>query len=407
MIFWLLAALLTGLVAVVLVPPLTGRVRGRAEPGPAGLAVYRAQLAELKRDLERGVVAEAEAAALTVEIERRMLKAALTLEPEASAWAARPGAGIAAAVLVPAAALALYFALGRPGLPGQPQLALGEPPAAASDPQAAEITGLVGELERRMAARPDDPVGWRLLAHAQGSLGRYAGSATSYARAVAVGAGDAGTLAAWGEALVLVAGGTVSPPAEEIFRRALDADPKEPRARYYQGLVRLQAGDPTGALALWRPLAVEAPVDAPWSGFLEARIRLAEAMAAPAGPSEEEVVAAAELSPQERDAAIRGMVERLAGRLQREPGDLEGWLRLAHAYGVLGEADRRRGVLERAAALAPDRADLQLALAEAESTSGATEAAVKRLETLLRALPRDAPERAAAEAELNRLRDRK
>ena len=101
-----------------------------------------------------------------------------------------------------------------------------------------------------------------------------------------------------------------------------------------------------------------------------------------------------------------GMVERLAGRLEREPGDLEGWLRLAHAYGVLGEADRRRGALERAAALAPDRADLQLALADAEAAGGTPEAAAERLERLLRGLPADAPERPAVEAELNRLRDR-
>ena len=44
MIFWLIAAPLTGLVAALLVPPLIGRVRRRASPGEAALAVYRAQL---------------------------------------------------------------------------------------------------------------------------------------------------------------------------------------------------------------------------------------------------------------------------------------------------------------------------------------------------------------------------
>ena len=42
---------------------------------------------------------------------------------------------------------------------------------------------------------------------------------------------------------------------------------------------------------------------------------------------------------------IRGMVERLAARLEQQPDDKEGWARLAHAYDVLGETDKaeRRG----------------------------------------------------------------
>ena len=46
MILWLVAALLTGVVAALLVPPLIGRTAPRAR-GDTGLSVYRAQLAEL------------------------------------------------------------------------------------------------------------------------------------------------------------------------------------------------------------------------------------------------------------------------------------------------------------------------------------------------------------------------
>ena len=37
---------------------------------------------------------------------------------------------------------------------------------------------------------------------------------------------------------------------------------------------------------------------------------------------------------------IRGMVERLAGRLKQNGDDVEGWLRLVRAYMVLGERDK-------------------------------------------------------------------
>jgi cytochrome c-type biogenesis protein CcmH len=405
MIFWLVAALLTGLVAALLVPPLIGRVRIRASAGETGLAVYRAQLEELERDRERGLVGEAEAGALRTEIERRMLKLGSARAGADQGWRARPGAAVAAALLLPGAALGLYLALGQPGLQGQSRAEI-ERTQAGADPQAAEVADLVGQLERRMAERPEDPVGWRLLANAQGGLGRWSQSAASYARAVAAGGGDAETLAAWAEALIFAAGGTVSPPAAEVLRRALQADPKEPRARYYQGLAKLQAGDTQGALALWRALAAEAPTDAPWAEFLNERIRLAEGMVAPPGPDAEEVAAAEDLAPEEREAAIRGMVQRLADRLEREPGDLDGWLRLAHAYGVLAQPEERRAALERAAGLAPERADIQLQLAEAEAAGGAGEAALRRLESLLRSLPEGAPERPLAQAQLKRLRDR-
>jgi cytochrome c-type biogenesis protein CcmH len=404
-IFWLVAALLTGLVAALLLPPLLGRARGRGRAGETGLAVYRAQLGELERDRERGLLGEGEAAALRAEIERRMLKLGHHRGEADRSWRARPGAALAAAVLVPAAALALYLALGQPGLSGQPRAGRDQA-APASDPQGAEIAGLVAQLERRMEEHPQDPVGWRLLGHAQGGLGRWPESARSYARAVAAGGGDAETLAAWAEALIFAAGGTVSPPAEEVLRRALAADPHEPRARYYQGLARLQAGDMPGALALWRALAAEAPQDAPWAAFLKERIRLAEAMAAPPGPDAGEVAAAEDLAPEERAAAIGAMVQRLADRLQREPDDLDGWLRLAHSYGVLGRGAERRSALARAAGLAPDRADIQLDLAEAEAQAGAAEEAARRLEKLLAELPQDAPERSRAQAQLHSLRDR-
>ena len=46
-----------------------------------------------------------------------------------------------------------------------------------------------------------------------------------------------------------------------------------------------------------------------------------------------------ELSPEQRSDMVRGMVERLAARLQRDGSDAEGWLRLVRAYVVLGQRD--------------------------------------------------------------------
>jgi len=59
----------------------------------------------------------------------------------------------------------------------------------------------------------------------------------------------------------------------------------------------------------------------------------------PSGPTPNEMAAAAELSPEQRSEMVRGMVARLAARLQRDGSDVEGWLRLVRAYVVLDQRD--------------------------------------------------------------------
>ncbi len=60
------------------------------------------------------------------------------------------------------------------------------------------------------------------------------------------------------------------------------------------------------------------------------------------------VGAAADMSEEDRQQMIRGMVERLADRLAEEGGPPEDWARLIAALGVLGETDRARSIWQEA-----------------------------------------------------------
>jgi len=102
------------------------------------LEVYRAQLSEVDRDLNRGLIEETAAEAARTEISRRILKLEedspeRTQQSAASQRVLAPLLGL----LVAAAALGLYLSLGSPDTPGIPYAAReAERQAAAQEQQA-------------------------------------------------------------------------------------------------------------------------------------------------------------------------------------------------------------------------------------------------------------------------------
>ncbi|GIK99338.1 MAG: c-type cytochrome biogenesis protein CcmI [Alphaproteobacteria bacterium] len=401
LVFWIGAGLLTAVVVVLLLRPLFRGAGETAARSAYDLAVYRDQLAELDRDIARGVLSPEQAAAARLEIERRILAAAGPEERPAPAAArsARAPRWVAAALAValPALALSVYVQLGAPGLlSGSARLAAPDAPGAEAPD---DLVALADQLAKRMAETPDDPRGWLLLARSYAALGRYQDSATAYAAAISHGAAEgpqgAEVQAAYGEALAASAGGQITVAAQAAFEAALAIDPAEPRARFYLALAEAQKGRVQEALDAWVALEAEAPADAPWRPAVTAQIEQAAAAlgldpatlpgraAKPAptpgfapGPSEEEMEAAAEMTPEERDAFIRGMVDRLADRLESDPDDLDGWIRLARAHAVLGDSAKAQEAWARAAALAPGNVDVLLSYAQAIREAHVSDAAM-------------------------------
>jgi len=95
----------------------------------------------------------------------------------------------------------------------------------------------------------------------------------------------------------------------------------------------------------------------------------------PRGPSAQDVAAASRLSAEDRAGMIRGMVDGLAARLEGDPSDIDGWLRLGRAYRVLGENEKGLAALRQAADRAPDRGDVLRAYSAAIATAPADVAA--------------------------------
>jgi cytochrome c-type biogenesis protein CcmH len=103
------------------------------------------------------------------------------------------------------------------------------------------------------------------------------------------------------------------------------ASNQEALQRLDQGLKELEAGAAPGASA----------PDAAGAGPASSAVAVT-----PPGPNANQVAAAAQMAPAERNGMIEGMVGRLAQRMAENGSDVDGWLRLIKAYSVLGERDK-------------------------------------------------------------------
>lgn len=376
MLLAILLMLMTAAVMAAVVVPLMRAARPLPDPGIFDRAVYRDQLGELERDVARGLIGASEAASARLEIERRLL-AADRRDEGAAATEASPRLAVILALAVPMAAAILYLAVGSPGLTDEPLAARQtERAAAATPPGHDDFAAGAAKLEQQLAQNPADAEKWLLLARTEAELGQWHKSVDAYRRLMALTGDDPEFASAYGEMLVMEADGIVTPAAQQEFKAALARNSSDVPARFYTALAAAQAGEPRRAIEQWTRLAADVP-----AGEIRTEIgrRVAEAaraagMPAPAlppapaapaenveaagpGPTTADIAAAQQMSDADRQAMIRSMVERLATRLQGAPGDLEGWLRLARAYGVLGERDKAIAAYRHAQTLLPADSD--------------------------------------------------
>ena len=331
--------------------------------GGSDVAVYRDQLEEIERDRAAGLIGEHEAEAARVEVSRRLIAAADARAPCAGRRSAAGGGGR------PRLPRSCCCRCWRAGLYLDARLAGLARPAAGgaarhTPPEQRSIEELVAPVEAHLESNPDDGRGWEVLAPVYARLGRYDDAVKARRNALRLLGANAEREADLGEALTGAAGGVVTAEAKAAFERALGLDANDFRARYFLGLAAEQDGRPTDAAAIWRRCWRACRPMRPWSASCASRwrasirVRPTPAPPAPRGPSADDVAAAAEMSPEQRAAMVRGMVERLAERLKQDGSDVEGWLRLLRAYMVLGEPDKARaaaGDARRALAGEPDK----------------------------------------------------
>ena len=156
-------------------------------------------------------------------------------------------------------------------------------PMPAADKLLPDVNTMIERLAARLETAPQDGKGWRTLGWSYFNTGRYEQAAAAYARAV-----------------------ELDPTSAELQRSYEQAKAKASASSNPETASSLQA---------------------------EAAAKGGDA------PPVEKISRSEATPPHQSDAAIRSMVDGLAGRLERSPRDAEGWTRLMRSRVVLGERE--------------------------------------------------------------------
>ncbi len=352
MVIWIILLAMTAAAVMAVLWPLSRHytVGRQADPDTQ---FYREQIAEIERDLARGVLLANEAEAAKAEAGRRLLRATGLQAEEAFAAVGEPAlrrrraASTLALSIIPLLALATYEIYGSPQL-------LSEPPGARMQPQQAggsNLLGAVAEIEAHLAKNPQDGRGWEVIAPVYLRMGRIEDAVKAYESAIRYQAPDAVRFANYGEALVLAKDGLISAEAQTAFEQAVKLDPSAPKAQFYLARAAVQDGQTDKAKTILQDLLASSPADAPWVDAVR------QELAALGAPQPEAATAGA---PQIGPEAIAGMVAGLASRLEAQGGSAEEWARLMRSYAVLGQRDKAAEAAKRAReALAQDTQGLK------------------------------------------------
>tara|TARA_A100001037_G_scaffold300032_1_gene326772 strand:+ start:569 stop:1984 length:1416 start_codon:yes stop_codon:yes gene_type:complete len=345
------------------------------------LVVYREQLKDVELDYKRGVLSESDYKNSCTEIERRILAAGsnrdLLSHGQNPSSPQFRGSLIILCVTVPMLTGFIYYQLGSPLMADQPFV---ERVASEDDGiGASEFDNAVASLTSRLVDNPEDLEGWILLARTYAFMERFSDAVSAYREAAVLAPNNVDVLMSLAQAIVVSQKGRVTPSARGEFERVLRLDPKNKIARFFVGLEREQAGDLERAYDVWSDLASDSNSEDIWLPELRTRLQaLAQklelstnteitgdtaeplneeeegrAVTAAPGPTREQVEAAGQMTADERGEMIRGMVERLATRLETAPDDIEGWKRLGNARRVLGELTEAEAAYGRALDLSP------------------------------------------------------
>lgn len=247
----------------------------------------------------------------------------------------------------------------------------------------------VAAMRQRLAQDPDNHRGWYLLGFTLQQTGQFGEARQAYRRAMQLQPENPDYISSLAEMILVMGGQGADQEAESLFRRALEFRRDHPAPRYYLAILKDTKGQHKEAVDDLVALLKEAPAGAQWevqvreaaekiarannidiAGRLPPARPQSAASAAIPGPTREQMEAARNIPPSQQDEMVKGMVDRLATRLQQNPRDERGWMMLMRSRMVQNDREGAAAALRSGVAAFGDDAAVQQRLRAAAGELG-------------------------------------
>lgn len=260
LIFWIIVCLMMAVALYFVLRPLfLGKAsRQGSDRSDTELAVYRNRLAELRAEVESGLLSESEATMAEIELKKTLVHEVEEENGDHDAPPAKAGARNwwaigATAVVLPGIAISAYMLLGSPHLvdtasqphPGNTDI---------SSMHQSSIEEMVDRLAARLEEKPDDPQGWLMLTNSYMTLGRYRDAADAAERMYALVGDEPYVLLRYADALAMANNGRLSGKPAELIKKALALEPDNVTGLWLAGMVEEEQGNYAAAIAYWQRL---------------------------------------------------------------------------------------------------------------------------------------------------------
>ncbi|MGZ4999558.1 MAG: c-type cytochrome biogenesis protein CcmI [Methylomonas sp.] len=300
-LFWLiLAGLLVTALLLLVLPLLKTKPLADADGEQRNLQIARQRLAELKQQLQDGILSEEQFDEQYLELQQSLnddLDA--DIRPKHLSGSGRWVIWVLV-LFLPLLSLFLYFLLGDANA-----LQKAEQQQVAQH-TAAKVQAMIAPLIERLKQNPDDAQGWMMLGRSYVYLQQYQNAADVFAQLNRHQPNNPEVMLNYADSLAMTRNGRLAGEPSTLIYKALQLDPNNKNALWLAGMAKMEEGDAAQAIGYWQKLAGLLPPDS--EALPQVRQMIAEASAQQS--SQPTAVAITKINVQvELDAAIKTKVE--------------------------------------------------------------------------------------------------
>ena len=255
-LFWIIvAAMLLLALAILLAPLLKNQALEGSGHRQRNIQIARQRLAELNQQLQDGVLSQTEFDEQYLELQL-MLHDDLRDESETKS-APQRGRWIAVLLLalLPSISLFCYLLLGDANALAKAELQANQSKAVAN------IADMVGKLEQRLKARPDDAEGWMMLGRSYSYIQQYQKAANAFGQWYRLQPDNPEAMLQYANNLAMARNGRMAGEPAQLIAQVLQRDPENPNALWLAGMAKAEEGSFAEARIHWQKLLTLLPAD--------------------------------------------------------------------------------------------------------------------------------------------------